>query len=212
MQLGALLIFVELELQGNRISSITADAFANFTTLTVLNLQGNYISNIEPGAFKGQVDWEFLNLKDNNLTTVSANLFDSTTSLNELCISDATRVCSSHFLTTEIQKTLTGKRKLAQAAVPSLFAWSISATPKRPGPRRRLVENFDDNIAKAPKLSCTSTSPDAENQILGEKIVTPFVSNDHDYVVETLSTEEKLQAALKEVELLQNQVTTIHSA
>ncbi|CAC5363485.1 unnamed protein product [Mytilus coruscus] len=119
-------------------------------------------------------------------------------------ISDATRVCSSHFLTTEIQKTLTGKRKLAQGAVPSLFAWSISATPKRPGPRRRLVENFDDNIAKAPKLSCTSTSPDAENQILGEKIVTPFVSNDHDYVVETLSTEEKLQAALKEVELLQN--------
>ncbi|CAG2207149.1 unnamed protein product [Mytilus edulis] len=126
-------------------------------------------------------------------------------------ISDATRVCSSHFLTTEIQKTLTGKRKLTQGAVPSLFAWSISATPKRPGPRRRLVENFDDNIAKAPKLSCTSTSPDAENQILGEKIVTPFVSNDHDYVVQTLSTEEKLQAALKEVELLQNQVTTLSS-
>ncbi|CAC5406283.1 unnamed protein product [Mytilus coruscus] len=126
-------------------------------------------------------------------------------------ISDATRVCSSHFLTTEIQKTLTGRKNWPKVQfLPFCMVYKCH-TQKDQGPRRRLVENFDDNIAKAPKLSCTSTSPDAENQILGEKIVTPFVSNDHDYVVETLSTEEKLQAALKEVELLQNQVTTLSS-
>ncbi|XP_048743288.2 uncharacterized protein LOC125656743 [Ostrea edulis] len=116
-------------------------------------------------------------------------------------IADATRVCSEHFHPSEIRKTLTGKRMLSTTAVPSLFDWTKSTPTRRP-PRKSLM-----------RATCSEEPMDINDSGVHPSILqgesqplVPMISKDHDYTVEPSSPNSKLEAAQKEIDVLQCQV------
>lgn len=54
-------------------------------------------------------------------------------------ITEHTRVCSRHFKNEDFVRTLAGRRKLSDTAVPSVFAWERSSPRKRKQPKDRSM-------------------------------------------------------------------------
>ena len=53
-----------------------------------------------------------------------------------LNITDATKVCSTHFKMDDLQKTPAGLRKLTQGVIPTVFSWT-SQKKDRPPPKEK---------------------------------------------------------------------------
>ncbi|HMT02250.1 MAG TPA: leucine-rich repeat domain-containing protein, partial [Burkholderiales bacterium] len=63
----------KLNLLGNQITTIAANAFNGLTNLTELNLSGNKITTIAANAFNGLTNLTMLHLSNNQITTIEAN-------------------------------------------------------------------------------------------------------------------------------------------
>ncbi|XP_062619905.1 uncharacterized protein LOC134281457 [Saccostrea cucullata] len=111
-------------------------------------------------------------------------------------ITDSTFVCSRHFDSTDIVKSLTGLRKLRPGCVPSIFPWTKKETPRKP-PKRKLSLDCDD-VSKTRKAS-TATSATCSSY-------TEPPSKEHDYCAEKPSPEEDMEAMRHEIEDLQERV------
>ncbi len=57
-------------------------------------------------------------------------------------VTNATRVCSAHFLPSDFDKKLSGIRRRKPGAVPSVFSWTKD-TPKRRSPQKRLCRKYE---------------------------------------------------------------------
>ena len=61
-------------------------------------------------------------------------------------ITDSTKVCSLHFVDTDIKRTLAGRRVLVAGAFPQRFSWS-KQKKERPAPKQRTE---DDDVNDHP--------------------------------------------------------------
>ena len=68
-------------------------------------------------------------------------------------INDSTKVCSRHFRSNDVKKTLAGKNILVPDAVPSLFPWTRTSPRKRRPPKER---NAAVNNGKEDEIICES--------------------------------------------------------
>ena len=111
-------------------------------------------------------------------------------------ITKNSRVCSRHFKDSDYKTTLTGKRKLNNDAVPSIFVWKKSSPKKRkpPYPRetskefakrpkkkgnKELKTKTEIETAKDSKLNCNtpSASPSASSREISERTQVETVTN-----------------------------------
>lgn len=123
-------------------------------------------------------------------------------------ITDNTKVCSKHFSKDCILKSITGLNKLKTGSVPTLFSWCRLKT-------RRTIERIQrDPIATASEgesiASCDFDEEEEEVQIsnLHEKETSKQVLEelgDHDYLEETPTVEEQLDAAKREIARLEEE-------
>ncbi|XP_048738589.2 uncharacterized protein LOC125653256 isoform X2 [Ostrea edulis] len=121
-------------------------------------------------------------------------------------ISDATRVCSAHFLPTEVRRSLNGIRSLKPGSVPSIFAWNSPV--KRIRPLRRSLKNMSP-VRSAEDNNCSiEEEPELSSCFVDQTGLTPPVTNDHDYSVHT-TTKDQLQAAQEEIKDLQEKLVAV---
>ena len=76
-----------LDMHGNELTTILADAFRQFYNLERLDLSMNEISSITPGAFAGMHNLTNLILKSNRITSLSASTFSGASRLDTLDLS-----------------------------------------------------------------------------------------------------------------------------
>ena len=80
-------------------------------------------------------------------------------------VSKNTKVCSRHFKSDDLKKSLNGVVSLKNGAVPSVFAWKRSSPCKRPPPTPRISsmatsvsQNLNENISELVESACSSES------------------------------------------------------
>ena len=80
-------------------------------------------------------------------------------------VSNNTKVCSRHFKSDNLKKSLNGVVSLKNGAVPSVFAWKRSSPRKRPPPTPRISstaasvsQNLNENISELVESACSSES------------------------------------------------------
>lgn len=73
-----------LDLEGNSLSHLGAEAFSKMTKLTSLNLQFNNLTELPAGLFTSLIDLQVLKLSSNHLDHLSESLFDANINLKEL--------------------------------------------------------------------------------------------------------------------------------
>ena len=80
-------------------------------------------------------------------------------------VSNNTKVCSRHFKSDDLKKSLNGVVSLKNGAVPSVFAWKRSSPRKRPPPTPRISstaasvsQNLNENISELVESACSSES------------------------------------------------------
>ncbi|XP_068671614.1 uncharacterized protein [Montipora foliosa] len=130
-------------------------------------------------------------------------------------ITKNSRVCSRHFKVSDYKTTLTGKRKLNNDAVPSIFVWKKSS-PKKRKPRYRhetskefakrqkkkgnkeLKTKTEIETAKDTKLNCNtpSASPSASSREISERTQVETVTNES--LSKLKEVNEKLKQELQE--------------
>ncbi|XP_035259887.1 uncharacterized protein LOC118231967 isoform X1 [Anguilla anguilla] len=117
-------------------------------------------------------------------------------------ITDNTKVCSKHFPKDCILRSLTGLNKLKNGSVPSLFTWCQPKT-------RRTIQRFQSATGD---FGEEEEEVDISNLHEEEKSL-PVLGAlcDHDYEEETLSVEEQLDAAQREIARLQEENETLRS-
>ena len=76
-------------------------------------------------------------------------------------INEGTRVCSRHFKTEDLRKSLNGRVSPRPGAVPSIFAWKRSSPRKRPPPTPRftattVAKNLTSQDSEAMDLAAES--------------------------------------------------------
>jgi hypothetical protein len=89
---------LQLDLEGNQISSIESDAFSGLTNLNRLFLGNNRLSSIDSGVFNGLTNLEYLWLAgpDNALTELNLEAADFS-SLNSFGVAGGTAWCEPAF-------------------------------------------------------------------------------------------------------------------
>ena len=79
-----------------------------------------------------------------------------------LKINSSTKVCSRHFRTNDLKKTLAGKMTLQPGAVPSLFSWTRTSPRKRKAPAPRESGEGTSSIIADSEADEENTSDDAD--------------------------------------------------
>ncbi|XP_011270316.1 tyrosine-protein kinase transforming protein Src, variant [Capsaspora owczarzaki ATCC 30864] len=97
----------QLSLQGNQLTSISADAFTGLTALSYLYLQTNQITSISASTFTTLSALTVLYLNNNLMTSIPVNAFANLTALKYLYL-------SSNLLTSISAAALTGLSALTQ--------------------------------------------------------------------------------------------------
>ncbi|KAJ8027241.1 Insulin-like growth factor-binding protein complex acid labile subunit [Holothuria leucospilota] len=67
-----------LELQGNKIISITSEQMSGYQQVSTLDISGNYLSNIIPGTFDRNSNLKNIDVSNNDLTILNSKMFKGT--------------------------------------------------------------------------------------------------------------------------------------
>ncbi|XP_028514771.1 THAP domain-containing protein 6 [Exaiptasia diaphana] len=62
-------------------------------------------------------------------------------------INASTRICSKHFLPSQLKKSLGGKTYLEKGAIPSIFPWSDESKTQRKSPKKRVTKDKQPQAA-----------------------------------------------------------------
>lgn len=108
-----------------------------------------------------------------------------------------TKVCSSHFLPTDVKKSLNGIITLKKDAVPSVFSWSREGFQNRKPPKDRQSTDEVDNGPSCSEL------PMAEN----EKENTVPKSLEEQLKEEILALKERVSALEDRVKIAEADLT-----
>ena len=139
-------------------------------------------------------------------------------------ISNTTKVCSRHFKSDDLKKSLNGVISLRKGAVPSVFAWKRSSPRKRPPPTLRIPStaatvphNMNENISEVVETAGSSEilemSESSSNSHLTPEIEELQSSKNFDLKseesLEIVRLEELLAATIKIKEELESEVLSL---
>ena len=139
-------------------------------------------------------------------------------------ISSTTKVCSRHFKSDDLKKSLNGVISLRKGAVPSVFAWKRSSPRKRPPPTLRIPstaatvphnmnENINEVVETAGSSEILEMSQSSSNLYLTPEIEELQSSKNFDLKseesLEIARLEELLAATIKMKEELESEVLSL---
>ena len=117
-------------------------------------------------------------------------------------------MCSDHFKPTDYSRSIDGLVRRNKDAIPSIFNWTTN-TVKRKSPKKRSFHIAEPLNNEEPVIEDVAISSSNNFDVAAVEQLNSVLP-EHDYICNIPSTDEKLEAALKEIERLRGVINNIN--